>query len=234
MLKQSMQILVALWLMMCGTIGHAADPIDCIMSQDYQNARDLELNKASKYLQQHRAAQTTNDRVFFWRKPAPVDAILFDVDETLLSNWPEIKQTKCMYDPASWNDWLNRASAEAIPASIKLLKLAQQQDYAIVLMTGRPERYRQATIDNLTAAGITGWNKLIMKKGDEKKLTPCKYKAKNRALMEKNYRIIMNIGDQLSDFCGSNNGIIIKLPNPFYTIPTLADRTDTPSKSKNQ
>jgi 5'-nucleotidase (lipoprotein e(P4) family) len=224
MLKHCLRYICIFALVLNTTLVQAATPSHCMMPHDYQTKIAQQANRAIKYLKTHPATQTEHDRIFLWRKHTKLDAIVFDIDETLLSNWSEIKHNHCQYHPKAWSKWVEQARATGMAPTIKLLHVAQQQGYALVLLTGRKNSHRQATIRNLKRAGITHWNKLIMKENKQKKYTACTYKAQERASMTKHYNVVMNIGDQISDFCGSNNGIIIKLPNPFYTIPTLPSK----------
>ena len=221
MLKHCLRYLCIFALVLNTTLVQAAIPSHCMMPHDYQTKIAQQANRAIKYINTHPATQTEYDRIFFWRKHTKLDTIVFDIDETLLSNWPEVKRSHCHYDPKRWSTWVEQARATGIAPTIKLLHLAQRQGYAIILLTTRKESHRQATIHNLKSSGISHWNKLVMKKNQQKQYTACGYKADERTSMAKHYHVVMNIGDQISDFCGSNNGIIIKLPNPFYTIPTL-------------
>jgi 5'-nucleotidase (lipoprotein e(P4) family) len=221
MLKHGFQVFFCLWLLLASSISHAADLTHCQMRKDYQTSIRKVTNRAAHYLENHPATQTQHDNIFFWRNANKIDAIVFDIDETLLSNWQELDQTHCLFNPKHWAQWVEQAQATAIQPTIDLLHTAQKQGYAIILMTGRYEHHREATIRNLKAVGINHWNKLILKSDNEAHVSDCSHKARNKALLGKHYRIVMNIGDQVSDYCGSHNGIVLKLPNPFYTIPTL-------------
>lgn len=155
-------------------------------------------------------------RWVLFRKPP---AVVFDIDETLLSNWPELKQSHFHYQAQAWDTWVNEAKDQGIKASIKLYHELQDRGYVLILLTGRKVGQREATIDNLHRAGITGWQQLIMRQPEQESVGACRYKAMERTKIYHYYRIVMNVGDQKSDFCGRHNGVVIKLPNPFYTIP---------------
>jgi predicted secreted acid phosphatase len=51
--------------------------------------------------------------------------------------------------------------------------------------------------------------------------TTREYKSgERRKIVEAGYRIILNVGDQMSDLTGSPRAeLSVKLPNPFYYIP---------------
>lgn len=146
-------------------------------------------------------------------------AVVFDIDETLLSNWPELKQSRFHFHPKAWDAWVQDAQDKGIRATVKLYHALQARGYALILLTGRSDDQRAATMANLRHVGITGWQRLIMRQSNQKKIGACRYKAHERAKIYHFYRIVMNVGDQKSDFCGRHNGLVIKLPNPFYTIP---------------
>jgi acid phosphatase len=145
-------------------------------------------------------------------------AAVFDIDETSLSNWDVMAecgfcaysiQTKLHPDP----------HGPAIASVLELYIFAKAKGVAVFFVTGRPEKQRQLTIENLREAGYDEWTDLIMQpnaiSGD--KATPAQiFKPRDRLAIEKRgYRIVLNIGDQASDLAGCCSERVFKLPNPF-------------------
>ncbi len=150
-------------------------------------------------------------------------AAVFDIDETVLSNWPIIKKSKFIYYPVPFRAWINKAQAKPIIPVTTFYHYLQANNVAIFFITGRSESLRQATIKNLNAAGLTGYKALYLMPNSEpthKIVNVASYKTNIRHLIEsQGYDIIVSIGDQYSDLCGSYADNLVKLPNPFYFIP---------------
>lgn len=158
-------------------------------------------------------------------------AVVFDIDETTLSNWPNIdaddfgfiQNGRCNdlpHGPCGFNAWILKATAKAFPPALSFYDAVKSKHIAVIFLTARRESQRQVTVRNLKRAGYDSWAKLILKR-DKDDSTAGEYKAAARAkiVKEGKYTIIANIGDQLSDLSGGSAECTFKLPNPFYFIP---------------
>ena len=161
-------------------------------------------------------------------------AVVLDIDETSLSNWPNIDADDFGFvadgrcddlpkGPCGFNAWILLAKAEAIPSALTFFKAARSKGVAIVFITGRRDAQRQATLWNLDRAGYEGWAKLVTR-GDGDEGTVQAFKTRERAKIAADYTLIASIGDQQSDI-DQEPGITagqaecgFKLPNPFYFI----------------
>jgi predicted secreted acid phosphatase len=158
-------------------------------------------------------------------------AIVFDIDETALSNWaailandfgyiPEGKCDELPNGPCGWHTWEKLSRAGVIAPALDLYKAAKARNVAIFFITGRYENARAATEANLRDAGYDGWNELIMRPDDLRTPSAADYKAPQRGKIEaQGFKIIVNIGDQLSDLAGGFAERTFKVPNPFYLVP---------------
>jgi hypothetical protein len=145
-------------------------------------------------------------------------AMVFDVDETLLSNYSAINADNFTFGPQSQAEATNEIGT-AIPASKKLFDDAKARGLAIFLITGRRENTRAHTTSNLTREGFTGYKQLILKP-DASTDSTVVYKSGARAGIEQQgYEIIANVGDQYSDLAGGHADVAYKLANPFYFLP---------------
>ncbi|HWN79167.1 MAG TPA: HAD family acid phosphatase [Bradyrhizobium sp.] len=158
-------------------------------------------------------------------------ALVLDIDETSLTNWPNlaaddfgfIADGSCDVLPAGpcgFNRWILKSSAEAIEPARKLFEAAKLNGVAVIFITGRPDKQRDATILNLDHAGFGGWTELRTRP-DRDDRTVQEYKTAERIKVEtepESYTIIANIGDQMSDIDGGHGGCTFKVPNPFYFI----------------
>jgi len=145
-------------------------------------------------------------------------AIVFDIDETSLSNYTAINADNFTFGTNSRNEAQNEIGT-AIQPTLDLFNLAKAKHIAIFLITGRREDVRTPTADNLAREGFTGYKELILRPVGAGGTT-VDYKAGERAKIEdQGYRIIANVGDQYSDLAGGHSGVAFKLPNPFYFLP---------------
>lgn len=157
-------------------------------------------------------------------------AIVLDIDETTLSNWPAMKANHLGYvsegacdhlpkGPCGEDAWEERAEASAFAETQALIKQAQAHNVAVFFVTGRSEKFRRATEENLHKEGISGWKHLYMRAiGDHRPAAA--YKTPLRAEIEQQgYTILANLGDQESDLNGGHALHRYRLPNPYYYIP---------------
>ncbi len=167
-----------------------------------------------------------------WRAPQVAKpALVLDIDETSLSNWPEIKANDFGYftggscdrlpkGPCGALAWDHTAKAKAIGPTLELFKVAKSMGVSVFFITGRYESERAATERNLRAAGYHGWTALIMRRNGTSTPSAADYKAPERAKLEmKGYTIIANVGDQPSDLDGGHAERGFLLPDPFYRVP---------------
>jgi acid phosphatase len=148
-------------------------------------------------------------------------AVVLDIDETSLSNWDEEKAGDFGYVNSDWDAWVKSKQAPAISGTLRVFNEARSRGVAVFFITGRGEPQRAATVDNLKAAGYKDWAGLALRGPHPKDESTTTYKSgERRKIVDAGYRIILNIGDQLSDLNGRPQAeYSVKLPNPFYLIP---------------
>jgi predicted secreted acid phosphatase len=157
-------------------------------------------------------------------------AIVLDIDETSLSNWPYLEANQLArlhygpcdlpQGPCGWVAWADMAAATAIEPTLELYRLAQERGHAVFFITGRPESQRAATERNLRAVGYEAWENLYMQPDGATFPLAADFKApKRREIEAEGYEIVLNMGDQESDLEGGYAERTFKLPNPFYWIP---------------
>ncbi len=145
-------------------------------------------------------------------------AIVFDVDETLLSNYSAIVADNFTFGTNSQAEATNEIGT-AIKPSLELFNDAKARGLTIFLITGRRENTRAHTTSNLTREGFTGYKQLVLKP-DASTDSTVVYKSGARAAIEQQgYRIVANVGDQYSDLAGGHSASAFKLANPFYFLP---------------
>jgi len=155
-------------------------------------------------------------------KPGEKLSLVLDIDETSLSNWEEEKREDFGYIAKDWNAWDQEHADPAIAGTLRLYQEAEKEKVAVFFITGRPEREREDTAANLKAVGYTQWDGLALRANDHPSTqTVVDYKSGERGkIAAQGYKIILNVGDQMSDLNGSPQAEqSIKLSNPFYFIP---------------
>ena len=156
------------------------------------------------------------------RLAAPVDgkpAIVFDIDETCLSNFSYMDEYDFAFQNGPWNAWIDKASAPPLEGAVELYKYARTKGLAVIFISGRNQMQRMQTENNLRQAGFEGWTELVLKDMGSTQTTAA-FKADNRKrLTQSGYNILVNIGDQDSDLQGGYAESTFKIPNPMYWVP---------------
>ncbi|KAG5600422.1 hypothetical protein H5410_031792 [Solanum commersonii] len=152
------------------------------------------------------------------------DVWVFDVDETLLSNLPYYSDHGYgleVFDSVEFDKWVEKGTAPALGSSLKLYQEVLSLGFKVFLLTGRSERHRSVTVENLMNTGFHDWHKLILRGSDDHGKTATTFKSERRnEIVEEGFRIVGNSGDQWSDLLGSSmSNRSFKLPNPIYYIP---------------
>lgn len=159
----------------------------------------------------------------------PRPAVVFDIDETALSNWEVIRANDfgrfvngpCnLPDACAWRAWDLAARSTPIQPTLDTYNMSKSLGAAVFFITGRDEGQRPATELNLASAGYTGYSRLIMTPPGVQFASAADFKAPQRAGIEaQGYTIVANIGDQPSDLAGGHAERTFLLPDPFYRIP---------------
>ncbi len=154
-------------------------------------------------------------------------AIMIDIDETALSNYPQI--VAWLNGVSNVGDSISKAQLavltdsfndKAIKPVLSLYNFAINNKVAVFFVTGRTENDKAGTITNLKSAGYDkGWNALVLRQKDQAKLSATKYKANYAAQIKRNgYDLVLAIGDQISDLPRAYADKVFKIPNPYYFI----------------
>ena len=144
-------------------------------------------------------------------------AAVFDIDETALSNLPYMMD--CGFCSSAAQAKLYPADRDpAIPQVRDLYSFAKSKGVAVFFVTGRGESARDLTVRTLQAAGYFGWDDLLMRLIGNTDPARTMKTVIRQGVERKGYKIILNIGDQLSDLVGGYAERTYKLPDPFYFV----------------
>lgn len=177
-----------------------------------------------------RAAGPVNDWV---RERAPKvsrPALILDIDETALSNWPVIVANDygrfaggpCLLPdgPCGWHAWDLLGRDTALDPTLQVYRTARSLNVAVFFISGRPESEREATERNLRAVGYTDYVRAYFAPDGAHYKSLADFKGPTRGqIASQGYTIIANVGDQESDLDGGFAERAYLLPNPFYYVP---------------
>ena len=147
-------------------------------------------------------------------------AIIVDVDETVLDNSSFQSRTilSGLSYPNGWAKWVNESKATAVEGVYKFLHYANESEVKIFYVTNRLESFREPTIRNLKSLGLPfddNINSLIMREDEN-----VRDKTKRRKNIAEDYRIVLLLGDQLTDFISTKEAYVFhsdrkKLANKY-------------------
>ena len=135
-------------------------------------------------------------------------AIIIDVDETVLdnSNFQSRTILSGLSYPNGWKEWVNEAKAAEVAGVRDFLYLAEKKGVAIYYLTNRLESLREGTVKNLINLGLPfdkNKNMLLMRKEENSR-----DKTERRKYIANKNRILLVIGDQLTDFISTDEAYI--------------------------
>lgn len=124
-------------------------------------------------------------------------AVMLDLDETILDNTSyEVRIIRRLkkYSRTSFADWCREVDAPAIPGAKEFLDYAADQNVAVFYYSARRENLRDCTARNLRALQVPfpDQSRLLLNTGTSK--------SEYRAMIARNYRILLLVGDNLQDF----------------------------------
>lgn len=180
-------------------------------SLDYQIGAILYQQKAAEYralaYQAYNIARLRLDADFDKKalKRLPKDqrkmprAIVVDIDETVLDNSPSnalLVVNNRPFNSKDWYAWGEMRKAKPVPGSVDFLNYAVSRGVKVFFISNRDDVQKQATIDNLVAAGFKDVgpdNVLLREKGESAK-------GPRRDIVSAKHRIVLLMGDNLDDF----------------------------------
>ena len=133
-------------------------------------------------------------------------AVILDIDETVLDNSPyqaRLVRDRAEYSDPTWDAWVEERKAKALPGVVEFARAANARGITLVYISNRAVHLKQATLENLRSEGLPvaddgvflGLGTVVEgceQDGSEK---DCR-----RQLAGRQYRVLMQFGDQLGDF----------------------------------
>jgi acid phosphatase len=130
-------------------------------------------------------------------------AIILDVDETVLDNSPyEVWMMKAnqTFSTKTWNQFCAAQISKAIPGAVEFTKYADSKGVKVFYISNRGIETKKDTRENMEKLGFpTGGNVDTFMMQNEKPDWGSQ-KGTRRTVIAKDYRILLNFGDNLGDF----------------------------------
>ncbi|MRR18630.1 5'-nucleotidase, lipoprotein e(P4) family [bacterium] len=131
-------------------------------------------------------------------KPA---AVVLDIDETLLDNSPfqgwQVLENRA-FNNQDWTRWVELARSEPLPGAVDFTRYADSLGVEVFYVSNRTVSEMGPTITNMAALGFSDADSthMLLKENTSSKV-------ERRALIEKDYEIILLVGDNLADLSGA-------------------------------
>ncbi|NYZ63392.1 acid phosphatase [Luteimonas sp. SJ-16] len=133
-------------------------------------------------------------------------AVIMDVDETVLDNSPyqaRLIQNGLEYDEVTWAQWVAEKKARPVPGVVDFARAAEARGITILYLSNRAQHLQEATLANLRAEGLPVKDASVFL-GLGTQLDGCEQhgseKTCRRRMAGRDYRVLMQFGDQLGDF----------------------------------
>ena len=134
-------------------------------------------------------------------------AIILDVDETVLdnSNFQARTILSGLSYPNGWAEWVNESNAGAVEGVYDFLHFADKKGVKIYYLTNRLESFREATKKNILKLGLPFEDDSVLLMRSEENLRD---KTDRRKKIANENRIVLIIGDQLTDFISTKEAYV--------------------------
>jgi 5'-nucleotidase (lipoprotein e(P4) family) len=130
-------------------------------------------------------------------------AIIFDVDETVLDNskyqvW--MMKADQSFSTKTWNQFCEAQISTLVPGALEFARYADSKGVKLFYVTNRGVETKEATKQNMQKLGFPmGGNVDVFMFQNEKKEWGSA-KSTRRAEITKDYRVVLNVGDNFGDF----------------------------------
>lgn len=128
-------------------------------------------------------------------------AVVLDIDETLLDNSPyqgwQILENK-EFNDEDWFRWVELARARPLPGAVEFTRYADSLGVEVFYVSNRTVKEMGPTIENMAEWGFVNADSthMLLKETTSSKV-------ERRALIEKDYEILLLVGDNLADHSGA-------------------------------
>ena len=162
-------------------------------------------------------------------------AVILDADETVIDNSPyqqELARRRATFDAATWNEWVMRGAAAALPGALEFTRRVRERGGRVVIVTNREQSQCDATRTNLQRVGIDT-DAVLCKTDPSNSFKDARFDAVANGTLPSPLpplRVVMWVGDNIQDFPRLRQDLrtqsdsvfaefgdrFIVLPNPMY------------------
>ena len=130
-------------------------------------------------------------------------AVIIDIDETLLDNsgyqaWMTLNNTT--FDPKTWNQFVKAEVALPIPGGVEFSQFAETKGVKVFYISNRTGEEEEATRRNMERYGFPMGGNVDTFLMARERPDWTSAKSTRRAHVAKDYRVLLNIGDNFGDF----------------------------------
>ena len=161
--------------------------------------------------------------------------VILDADETVIDNSPyqqELARRQATFDPATWNEWVMRGLAAALPGATEFTRRVRERGGRVVIVTNREQSQCDATRANLQRVAIAT-DAVLCKTDPSNSFKDARFDAVANGTPPSPLpplRVVMWVGDNIQDFPRLRQELrtqsdsafaefgdrFIMLPNPMY------------------
>ena len=130
-------------------------------------------------------------------------AVVLDVDETILDNslyqvW--MLKNNQTFSTKTWNEFCAAQVSRAIPGAVEFTKYADSKGVKVFYITNRDASTEKDTRENMAKLGFPMGGNVDTFLMQNEKPDWGSAKGTRRAVIAKDYRVVLNIGDNFGDF----------------------------------
>jgi len=130
-------------------------------------------------------------------------AVILDVDETVLDNSPYqvwmMKNGKT-FSVKTWNEFCDAQISRAVPGAVEFAKYADSKGVKVFYLSNRGTEVEKSTRENMEKLGFPMGGNVDTFLMQNEKPDWGSAKSTRRAVIAKDYRVLLNFGDNFGDF----------------------------------
>jgi acid phosphatase len=136
-------------------------------------------------------------------------AVVLDLDETLIDNsrfqvWMILNDQ--VFTPPVWTKFVNAQVTDAIPGAVDFTKFAESKGVKVFYVSNRTAEEKESTRKNVERLGFPMGGNVDTFLMARDKPDWGSAKGTRRAFVAKDYRVLLNLGDNFGDFVDSYRG----------------------------
>ena len=143
-------------------------------------------------------------------------AVIVDIDETVLDNSPyqaRLVHDNLQFDEATWADWCREGTAKALPGAVAFTRFAADHGITVFYLSNRAHDLDQVSLQNLRSEGfpVASDENVFLGLGSE--IAGCQSRGSDKGCrrqhIARNYRVLMQFGDQIGDFLNVHPNTVV-------------------------